>query len=140
MAKPFDMIPITKLWVTITNNSLLCQRLSEYMKLANNSNWSYVWFNGRWRYFFHSCIHERWIVQLVGVAFWYDCSHVCTRVFYPREFLFIMKPLLVGKNIKCELVLPFQNGCWVLISLLCFSDFVFTIWASIVTCCVQTSS
>jgi len=38
MATPFDMIPITKLWVTITNNSLLCQRLSEYMKLANNSN------------------------------------------------------------------------------------------------------
>jgi hypothetical protein len=38
MAKPFDMNPSTKLWVTITNNSLLCQHLSEYMKLTNNSN------------------------------------------------------------------------------------------------------
>jgi len=32
MAKPFDMNPVTKLWLTIINNSLLCQRLSEYMK------------------------------------------------------------------------------------------------------------
>ncbi len=38
MAEPFDINPNTKLWVTITNNSLLCQRLNEYMKLTNNSN------------------------------------------------------------------------------------------------------
>jgi len=30
---PFDINPIMKLWVTNTNNSLLCQWLSEYMKL-----------------------------------------------------------------------------------------------------------
>jgi len=38
MVEPFDMNPSTKLWVTITNNSLLCRHPSEYMKLANNSN------------------------------------------------------------------------------------------------------
>jgi len=34
MVEPFDMNPIIKLWMKITNNSLLCQRLNEYMKLA----------------------------------------------------------------------------------------------------------
>ncbi len=34
MVKQFDMNLVTKLWVTITNNSLLCQHLSEYMKLT----------------------------------------------------------------------------------------------------------
>jgi len=34
MAKPFDINPMTKLWVTISNNALLTQRLSEYLKLA----------------------------------------------------------------------------------------------------------
>jgi hypothetical protein len=34
MAKPFNMNLVTKLWMTIINNSLLCQRLSEYMKIA----------------------------------------------------------------------------------------------------------
>lgn len=34
MVEPFDVNPITKLWVKITNNSLLYQHLSEYMKLA----------------------------------------------------------------------------------------------------------
>jgi hypothetical protein len=34
MAKPFNMNPITKLWMTIINNSLLCQHLSEYMKIT----------------------------------------------------------------------------------------------------------
>ncbi len=34
MAKQFDTNFVTKLWVTITNNSFLCQRLREYIKLA----------------------------------------------------------------------------------------------------------
>jgi hypothetical protein len=34
MANPFNMNPITKLRMTIIKNSLLCQRLSEYMKIA----------------------------------------------------------------------------------------------------------
>jgi hypothetical protein len=34
MVEPFDVNPITKLWVKITNNSLLCNHLSEYTKLA----------------------------------------------------------------------------------------------------------
>jgi hypothetical protein len=34
MAKPFDTNLVTKLWVTITNNSFLCLCLSEYIKLA----------------------------------------------------------------------------------------------------------
>jgi hypothetical protein len=34
IADPFDINPIMKLWVTNTNNSLLCQCLSEYMKLV----------------------------------------------------------------------------------------------------------
>jgi len=32
MVEAFDMNLVTKLWVTITNNSLLCQHLNEYMK------------------------------------------------------------------------------------------------------------
>ncbi len=34
MAKPSNTNPLRKSWVTITNNSLLCQCLNEYMKLA----------------------------------------------------------------------------------------------------------
>jgi hypothetical protein len=34
MVKQFDMNLVMKLWVTITNNSFLCQHLSEYMKLT----------------------------------------------------------------------------------------------------------
>jgi len=34
MAKPFDVNPMTKLWMTITNNGLLIQQLNEYMNLA----------------------------------------------------------------------------------------------------------
>jgi hypothetical protein len=34
MAEPFDTNPVTKLWVTINNNALLTQQLSEYLKLA----------------------------------------------------------------------------------------------------------
>jgi hypothetical protein len=34
MVKQFDMNLVTELWVTITNNSLLCQHLNEYMKLT----------------------------------------------------------------------------------------------------------
>jgi hypothetical protein len=34
MAKPFDINPVTKLWVTISNNALFIQRLSEYLKLV----------------------------------------------------------------------------------------------------------
>jgi hypothetical protein len=34
ISEPFDMNPITKLWMKIINNSLLCQCLSEYMKIT----------------------------------------------------------------------------------------------------------
>ncbi len=51
-----------------------------------------------------------------------------------RTFL-IMRPLLVEKNKKYELVLPFKNGCWALISLLCLSAFVSMIWTSMVMLC-----
>jgi hypothetical protein len=34
IADPFDINPIMKLWVTSTNNLLLCQCLSEYMRLV----------------------------------------------------------------------------------------------------------
>ncbi len=73
-----------------------------------------------------------------SILLWlFTCLH---KSYLLKRTSFVMKPLLVGKNKKCELVLPLKNGCWVLINLLCFSDFVSTIWASIVTCCVQTSS
>ncbi len=88
MVEPFDMNPITKLWVTITNNSLVCQSLNECMKLTNNSNWIYVWLDGRWRYFLHSCIHERWIAQLVGIIFWYDFHMFAQEFFTKDNFLY----------------------------------------------------
>ncbi len=34
MVKLFNMNLVTKLWMTIINNSLLCERLSEYIKIA----------------------------------------------------------------------------------------------------------
>jgi hypothetical protein len=34
MAKPFDTNLVTKLWITISNNVLLTQRLSKYLKLV----------------------------------------------------------------------------------------------------------
>jgi hypothetical protein len=34
IANPFDINPIMKLWVTSTNNSLLCQCSSEFMKVV----------------------------------------------------------------------------------------------------------
>jgi hypothetical protein len=36
MVEPFDINPVTKLWVTINNNALLTQGLSEYLKLVEN--------------------------------------------------------------------------------------------------------
>ncbi len=35
MAEPFDTDPMTKSWVTISNNAILIERLSEYLKLAD---------------------------------------------------------------------------------------------------------
>jgi hypothetical protein len=34
MAEPFDINPVTKLWVTISNSVLFTQRLIEYLKLG----------------------------------------------------------------------------------------------------------
>jgi hypothetical protein len=34
MVEPFDINIMTKLWVTITNNDLITQQLSEYLKLV----------------------------------------------------------------------------------------------------------
>jgi hypothetical protein len=34
MAEPFDINPMTKLWVTISNSALFTQWLSEYLKVA----------------------------------------------------------------------------------------------------------
>jgi hypothetical protein len=34
MAKSFNVNPMTKLWVTITDNGLLIQQLNEYMNLV----------------------------------------------------------------------------------------------------------
>ncbi len=53
---------------------------------------------------------------------------------FKRTFL-IMRPLPIGKNKKCELVLPFKNGCWALTSFLCLSAFVSMIWTSMVMLC-----
>jgi hypothetical protein len=36
MVKPFDINLATKLWVTINNNGLFIQQLSEYLKLVEN--------------------------------------------------------------------------------------------------------
>ncbi len=36
MVEPFDINPVTKLWVKINNNGLLTQKLSEYLKLVEN--------------------------------------------------------------------------------------------------------
>ncbi len=36
MVEPFDINPMTKLWVTINNNGLLTQQPSEYLKLVEN--------------------------------------------------------------------------------------------------------
>jgi hypothetical protein len=46
-AKPFNMNLVTKLWMTIIKNSLLCQRLSEYMKITKITIILCTWFNGR---------------------------------------------------------------------------------------------
>jgi hypothetical protein len=47
MAKPFDTNLVTKLWVTIINNSFLCQHLSEYIKLAKITIVYVFWPSGR---------------------------------------------------------------------------------------------
>jgi hypothetical protein len=86
MAAPFDTNPIIKLWMTITNNSLLCQHLNEYMKLIEITIIS----------MFGSVEDERIFSILAFMknklrnqleTFGYDYSHVCTRVFYSRELL-----------------------------------------------------
>jgi len=83
IADLFDINPIMKLWLTSTNNSLLCQCLSEYMRLVEIIVVSML--GSTETYFLHSCIYERQIAQLVKVTFGYDYSHVCTRVFYSKE-------------------------------------------------------
>ncbi|CAK9193019.1 unnamed protein product [Sphagnum troendelagicum] len=35
MVGPFDIDPVTKSWVTISNNAIFIERLSEYLKLAD---------------------------------------------------------------------------------------------------------
>jgi hypothetical protein len=84
MVEPFDMNPIIKLWKTITNNSLLCQCLNEYMKLVEITIISML---GSMEYeciFYILAFMKNKLCNQLG-TFGYDYSHVCTKVFYSRE-------------------------------------------------------
>jgi hypothetical protein len=84
MAEPFDTNPIIKLWMTITNNSLLCQHLNEYMKLVEITI-----------IFMFGPVEDECIFSILAFmknklcnqlgTFGYDYLHVCTKVFYSRE-------------------------------------------------------
>ncbi len=104
-------ILITKLWVTINNNGLLTQQLSEYMKVPEVV---IVLRLNLWKMntLFHSCICEKQIVQSIG-----QYLNTIIRMF-AQEFLIqknslIMRPIQVGKIKKCKLVLPFKTLCLV---------------------------
>jgi hypothetical protein len=58
MAEPFDTNPVTKLWVTISNNVLFIQQLNEYLKLAKIAMVSVLRsIEDAWT-FLHICIHK----------------------------------------------------------------------------------
>jgi len=84
MVEPFDTSPIIKLWITITNNSLLCQHLNEYMKLTKIR---IIYMLGSMEdehiFSIFAFMKDKLCNQLG--TFGYNYLHVCTRVFYSRE-------------------------------------------------------
>jgi hypothetical protein len=86
MVEPFDTNLIIKLWMTITNNSLLCQYLNEYMKLAEITIISRLGSMEDEHIFSILAFMKNKLCNQLG-TFEYDYLHVCTRVFYSRELL-----------------------------------------------------
>jgi hypothetical protein len=58
MVEPFNTNSMTKLWMTINNNGLLIQWLSEFMNLVVIVI-VLVDLYKKQTHFFHSCIHEK---------------------------------------------------------------------------------
>jgi hypothetical protein len=84
MAEPFDTNPIIKLWMTITNNLLLCQCLNEYMKLIEIEIICMFGTMEDERIFSILAFMKDKLHNQLG-TFGYNYSHVCTKVFYSKE-------------------------------------------------------
>jgi hypothetical protein len=85
MAEPFDMNPIIKLWMIITNNSLLCQHLNEYMKLTKIRIISMFGLVENERIFSILAFIKNKLCNQLG-TFGYNYLHVCTRVLTQENF------------------------------------------------------
>ncbi len=118
----------------ITNNPLLCQRLNGYMKLEEITI-----------VFLLDLVEDERIFSIFAfmrTKYAIGWGNIWIQLFaclqknslFKRIFL-IVRPLPIGKNKKCKLVLPFKNGCWALTSLLCLSAFVSMIWTTMVMLC-----
>jgi hypothetical protein len=100
MVEPFDINIMTKLWVTINNNDLITQQLSEYLKLVEIVMMSiFFW---RWMDFLHTLAFMRdklhnWLGSIWTQLF--ACLH--------KSFIFTI-PSFTKRLLPC-LVLPLNK-------------------------------
>ncbi len=87
MVEHFDINPTTNLWMTLNNNGLLTQWISEYVNLVENSHCFNVWICARWSHFLQFCLHKR---QIIGWAnFWTQQSECVPNIFLLKKHYLI---------------------------------------------------
>jgi hypothetical protein len=107
MVEHFDINLMTNLWMTLNNNGLLTQWLSEYVKLVENSHCFNAWICARWSHFLPYAFTKDKLCNWFG-QFLDTTIRMCAQYFFTGK-KFPHWPLQVGKITKCKLVLPLKT-------------------------------